>query len=390
MKDGYHSLHSTHDAVEPTYIDLQVGEHEVDSQLRGKLHRCRIDTFDDALDKAECRFRRLSQQMSTSAKVAICVPILLSAILCPILLIMQNARFNVGMNDIPTTLKNMPWNPSMLPDYSVLDQVKETGDFSSSLYPNPLGNKVVLLDVDTRHWAISNAANMTQVSYGRLNHYLYAKMHGYHYQYIKAPELSGEIRQTWVKVDAIRRVLQQGYQFVVFTDYDIVFPHMKIPLEWFLDFWNVTPEIILTVGSVPNRTDKYDQYHRHLSINSGFMIVQNAPQALDMLKDWAECPSEVKFPGCAQWKTKYSHEQNAYADYIRYAYPNTTRDIDCDQVTSSEFMKMPNATKCRGTLIQHFWSKKDEVKNAVQASIANLVFPDVVKHLQDEVVSHIE
>ncbi|KAG8628256.1 hypothetical protein KVT40_004129 [Elsinoe batatas] len=386
--DVAHKKTFTPDNDEPSaFVDdemLKNASRRVKSQQRN-LHG-----YGSILDRIDRRAKVLLGRLSTWSKLAIFVPMLLSAVLSPLLLIMQNARLTALSSDIPAMLKQMPWNPSMLPPYPVLDQFRERADFSSSRFPTPLGGKVVLLDVDTRPWSIPDASNMTQISYGRANHWLYAKMHGYDYKYVQAPELPGDIRQTWVKVDAIRNVLLEGYQFIVFTDYDIVFPHLKIPIEWFLDFWNVTPEIILTVGSVPNRTDKYDQFHRHLSINTGFMIIQNAPRALDMLKDWAECPSEVKYPGCAQWKIKLSNEQNAYADYVRYTYPNTTRDIECDQVTSSEFMTMPRAKKCRGTLIQHFWAKKDEVKNAVQASIANLIFPEVIREMKDTVVPHIE
>lgn len=63
----------------------------------------------------------------------------------------------------------------MLPRHAVLDELRATGDLSSRLYPNKLGNKVLLLDVDSRAWDIEDPVDFSQMSYGRLNHYLYGQ-----------------------------------------------------------------------------------------------------------------------------------------------------------------------------------------------------------------------
>lgn len=78
-------------------------------------------------------------------------------------------------------------------------------------------------------------------------------MHGYDYKFVRAPAHAG-LHATWAKVQAVRDVLQQGYQYVVFTDSDVIFPHLKIPMEYLLDHWNVTADIALTLGYAPNIT----------------------------------------------------------------------------------------------------------------------------------------
>ncbi|TKX19720.1 hypothetical protein C1H76_7918 [Elsinoe australis] len=278
----------------------------------------------------------------------------------------------------------------MLPRHAVLDELRATGDLSSRLYPNKLGNKVLLLDVDSRAWDIEDPVDFSQMSYGRLNHYLYAQMHGYDYKFMKVPPPPPDTFRTWPKIGGIYQALQLDYQFIVFTDYDVIFPHLKIPIEWFLDHWNVTQEIILTVGTAPRVPGKiqpmrWDRFRRKLSINSGFMIIQKTPLALDFFKDWMECTSEVKFKGCSKWKTTPLHEQRAYADYIRYEYPNTSREVPCDEVLGSD--RQPGL--CKGTLVQHLFDKgKAHVKAAVQESIANLILPPVIEDLKMDVFRH--
>lgn len=218
-----------------------------------------------------------------------------------------------------------------------------------------------------------------------------AQMHGYDYQFMKVPPSPPGTFRTWPKVGGIYDALQQDYQFVIFVDYDIVFPHLKIPIEWMLDHWNVTKDIVLTVGLAPDNTTKndmrWDRFHNQLSINSGFMIVQNGPVAHDMFRDWRDCPTDIKFPGCSKWKSEPLYEQRAYSDYIRYAYPNTAREIPCDEVLGYELQYASH--QCRGTLVRHMFRKgKRHVKAAVEESIAKLILPTVVQELQDKYVGN--
>ena len=69
---------------------------------------------------------------------------------------------------IPQVLGELPWSPSMSGlNFSINDT------FRHSLHPQGLGKDLVILDVDTRVWTTEDASNMSQLTWGRLNHYLY-------------------------------------------------------------------------------------------------------------------------------------------------------------------------------------------------------------------------
>lgn len=73
-------------------------------------------------------------------------------------------------NDLsmPQVLGGLPWTPSM----SGLNfSISDTANFI--LHPHGLGKDLVILDVDTRAWATESPSNMSQLTWGRLNHYLY-------------------------------------------------------------------------------------------------------------------------------------------------------------------------------------------------------------------------
>ncbi|PNS18468.1 hypothetical protein CAC42_6285 [Sphaceloma murrayae] len=347
----------------------------------------------------EQKTNHLWQTTSFLVKLTFFMPLLISALVGPAWLIVRNYATPSVPSELSAgqMLNQMPWNPSLMPHYDVLKPLRN-GHFGSKLYPNKLGKKVLLLDVDDRTWMKEDPANMTDLAYGRLNHYLYAQMHGYDYKFIQVPRPPQDTFRTWAKIPGIYQALKLDYQFIVFTDYDVIFPHLKIPLEWFLDHWNVTSEIILTSGSAPNLGTKgrkakmrLDSFHHKLSINSGFMIVQKTPKAHDFFKDWMECTSEVKFKGCATWKNEPLHEQRAYADYIRYEYPGTTREVPCDEVNGNNFRNEGKPARCRGTLVQHMYNDaKSQVRDAVQVAVANVVLPEVIKAMQEGIVNEVD
>jgi len=203
-------------------------------------------------------------------------------------------------------------------------------------------------------------------------------MHGYDYRFVRAPQLPADTNATWTKVQATREVLQEGYKFVVFTDSDVVFPHLRLSMEYLLERWNVTEDIALTMGHVPKLPRSYDHVSHQLGVNTGFMIVQNTPIIDTLMKDWAECPSEVKYKGCAHWKQVLWHEQSAFNEYIRYDYPNVTREVPCTEVNGAPEHRAQGESHCDGMLVRHYWVAKNGVKAAVQASIAEAVLPAVV------------
>jgi len=80
----------------------------------------------------------------------------------------SHTNITLGENPIPHLLVGLPWNPSMTGlDFSINDAAQTKPD------PRGLGKKLVVLDVDTRAWATEDPAHMSQLTWGRLNHYLY-------------------------------------------------------------------------------------------------------------------------------------------------------------------------------------------------------------------------
>ncbi|KAF4549856.1 Hypothetical protein D9617_19g101610 [Elsinoe fawcettii] len=256
-----------------------------------------------------------------------------------------------------------------------------TAGMTNHLFPNKLGKDLVILDVDTRPWRVENTKDMSQLSWGRLNHYLYAQMHGYDYKFVQAPAPPKGTHATWVKIEAIQRVLQEGYKFVVFTDSDVVFPYLQLPMEYLLTEWNVTSEIAITAGYAPDEKEKYDHTHHRRMINSGFMIVQDTSVTAQLFKDWIECPTNVKYPTCSEWKDIFWHEQSAWSELVRYDYLDHTREIACNDVNGAPEHKLEGDKKCTGKFVRHYWIAKDHVKQAVQESISSLVVPGLVDDL---------
>jgi len=65
-------------------------------------------------------------------------------------------------------LSDIPWSPSM----SGLD-FDITGPSENSAFPKRLGKDLIIIDVDNRPWIADDPADMSQRTWGRLNHYLY-------------------------------------------------------------------------------------------------------------------------------------------------------------------------------------------------------------------------
>lgn len=211
---------------------------------------------------------------------------------------------------------------------------------------------------------------------------LEAKMHGYDYKFVQVPPVPEGYHGTWAKLGAIRDALGLGYKFIVFTDGDIIFPHLKMPMEYLFDYWNITSEIAVALGYEPDTPGHVDHTPTHRrTLNTGFMIIQDIPVTKPLFQDWVECPTDVKFTNCSAWKDEPFHEQEAWADYIRYAYPNRDRELPCGEVNGSPYHVKTGKAFCGGTLVTHYWTGKEKVKEAAQAAIAAVVMPSVIDDL---------
>lgn len=246
------------------------------------------------------------------------------------------------------------------------------------MYPEPLGKKICIINVDTRTWNPgSGLENQGQNEWGWLNHYMYAEMHGYDYRFIQVDNIPGK-HATWTKVQELYRVvMEEQYQFVVLTDADVIFPDIRMPLEPLLSYWNVTSDIAITAALDPWGEENKD-IHGKYNTNTGFMIAQKTLDLSNLMLDWINCPTGVKYPDCPQFDQAYFHEQSAFSNYVRYDYPDSIRDIN--------FFEANGMT---GKFIRHYWWAKDRLREIVKDDLVNLIMPEVLQTLDNSwIVKH--
>lgn len=254
---------------------------------------------------------------------------------------------------------------------------------SSSLYPEALGKKLCIVEVDTRPWNVDEGwseAEDSQLYWPRMHHYIYASIHGYDYRYIHADKFPDGRMDGWVKPSTIRNILQEGYEFVVYIDYDIIFNNMKLPLEHLMSRWNVTSAIALAGALDPDRSYNLDLRGR-LSINTGFLIWQNTARADQMLQAWDECPD---LPECKRYLFEWYHDQSAFNSFVRWGNEDVVREIPCSEANGASFFLNGDNQGCIGTFISHYWVDKGTVDLAAKAALAEIIMPAAFERLQSE------
>ncbi|KAF4549179.1 Hypothetical protein D9617_23g005940 [Elsinoe fawcettii] len=244
-----------------------------------------------------------------------------------------------------------------------------------SLYPHPLKTSVCLVDVDTREWRPHSFNDYNEISplhWGYLNHYLYAKFHGYSYKHVQVPELA-HLNTTWVKVKELYRMtMRDECKFVVMVDGDIIFQDLRVPMEALLSHWNMTEDIMIAGGTDLPHT--HDYTHKQPHFNTGFLVTQSTPVFPKMMQDWIDCPTDVKYKTCSKWRWKWAREQAAFSSYIRYDpdYKPYIRQVALEEVHEGRFMK-------------HYWgSLKQNLKMAAEQAILDRFMPDIYRGLLDD------
>ncbi|KAF2872362.1 hypothetical protein BDV95DRAFT_381883 [Massariosphaeria phaeospora] len=228
----------------------------------------------------------------------------------------------------------------------------------------PLGRDICILDVDTRsfdsedqifHGPDFDWPKLESYSGGIMNHYMYARAHGYDYKFYKANE-TDDRHPTWVKIAGLANTLK-NYKYVVFLDADAIFNQMHVPIEWMLNYWSIDSTISLTMALDPPGQVNEDKRGRLYS-NTGFIIAQNNPKTFEILKAWDECPTETRYKGCAEWNKVRFHEQSAYGSYIRYDYNNYLKELPCGEANGEWDLEL-----CQGVFIQHMWWRTATVRS---------------------------
>ncbi|KAJ5242676.1 uncharacterized protein N7469_001003 [Penicillium citrinum] len=226
-----------------------------------------------------------------------------------------------------------------------------------------LGQKILVLDVDTRPlnnkgellnstWS-SNETTLWATA-GRLNHYLFAQLHGYDYKFVQMADLPGRFG-TWSKVTAIRQYLPY-YEFIVFMDADVIYPHPHVPLEWLFNYWDIIPENLVAMAIDPSYPINNDMRGRTL-LNTGFIIAQRSPRTMELFEAWESCPTNARYNSCSTFSYDWPHEQGAFGNFLRYDFD---RRDDIKSLSCSEANGCPEVTYlgCSGKLIRNYWGVK--------------------------------
>jgi len=262
--------------------------------------------------------------------------------------------------------------------------IREPNGSHIELPPNPrytknLGKDVLILDLETRDLQSSEAyqkgeydwRNINHVSGGIFNHYTYAQIHGYDYKFIHAQNFEDR-HATWIKPSALANHIK-NYKFIVFLDADAAFRFLHVPIEWMLNYWDITPKHAFTMAKDPWSPEEpqfnSDRFNRSYT-NTGFMVVQNTENTMPMLKAWHECPEDTRYANCSQWKTPKFHEQSAFGEYIRYDYEDYIKELDCGQANGFPGVEISN---CQGKFIRHYWFEKHLVKVDFRENMMNAI-----------------
>jgi hypothetical protein len=284
--------------------------------------------------------------------------------------------------DGPSALDRVPdviralWAPLVLPitapTFTTIDgEVKNLPPPGELIHTQSLGKRICIFDIDNRDFTGNGSIfsdsvpawdNLGHPAAGFLSHYLYAQIHGYSYKFIRAPKYADRAPH-WSKVLFTKELLKE-YDIVVMLDYDAMFPSPEVPLEWLLNYWKIGPEVLVAMAEDPAGEPNFDNRHR-ANVNTGFIIAQAGEMTQRLFKDWAECPDETRYPGCAIWKDKPFHEQSAFSSHVRYdfldgysidTHPQYIKHLPCKEANG-----IPEVAGCGciGQFVRHYWAHKE-------------------------------
>ncbi|CAF3496795.1 unnamed protein product [Fusarium graminearum] len=251
------------------------------------------------------------------------------------------------------------------------------------IWNEPLGKKLCIVDLESRRfdkpgylWSNEMTWNKSREvhgpSGGTLNHWVYAKIHGYQYYHIKINSYPDR-RDSWKKPSVLAQVLKK-HDVCVFIDSDALFNRLDLPLEWLMNYWSITPQN----NSMALPFDPDTQHNRdrrgNLFLNTGFMIMQNKKKTYEIFKEWDDCANDGgRFPGCTEFRNRKGWQptdQGGFGTFIRYAYDSEILSLPCTEANG-----FPESNSgCDGKFIKHVWiGKEDRLVQAVGA-----VFPGVL------------
>ncbi|CEI67368.1 hypothetical protein FVEN_g5748 [Fusarium venenatum] len=259
-----------------------------------------------------------------------------------------------------------------------------------------VGEELCIIDLDNRpfnepgqifseglmSWDRADEAH--GLSLGVLNHWLYAKNHGYKYYYVDITDPFEDRRNSWKKPPILSKILKK-HKACIFLDSDAVFHHIDLPFEWLMNYWQLHPDTnSLALAYDPthkNNMDKFDKVY----LNTGFIVLQNNEKTFEILKEWEDCPNEGgKHPDCVDFRKNRPGkptDQGGFGTYIRYDYPKDIKDLPCTEANGFPESK----SGCEGKFIKHLWTgKKDHIKVVIGQQVPGDLLEMFHKQFLDE------
>ncbi|KAK3693068.1 hypothetical protein B0T22DRAFT_475916 [Podospora appendiculata] len=288
------------------------------------------------------------------------------------------------------------WAPLVFPitgpTFTTLDGTeKHLPPADQLIHTQTFGKRICILDVDTRPLENPGSVfaselptwdNLRPPSAGFLSHYLYALIHGYTYKFVRAPKYADRAPH-WTKIIFTRELLKE-FDIVVMLDYDAMFPSPELPIEWLLNYWKIDKEVMVAMAEDPDADNNKD-LRGNLNLNTGFIIAQAGENTQRLFKDWAECPEETRYKGCAEWKDKIFHEQTGFSSYVRYdfldgysidTHPQYIRKLPCMEANGIPLKKDAG---CGGQFVRHYWGDKGATKNEFKEGVMDALTPLLLK-----------
>lgn len=166
------------------------------------------------------------------------------------------------------------WNSSDLISSNKLDP--KTPSKSISIVTMIVKNK-------NSSWNIPDFSKYQSISSCAIDNFLlYSHRHNYPFFFMNKHLLNTNRKLYWGKIDIIRHYFSLGYDWIVWTDLDVLFMNHDIRLQTFID--NV-PASAHFIGVLQTKFRK---------IASGFFIIRNSKQSLELLDFWDSLHDEYK------------------------------------------------------------------------------------------------
>ncbi|KAK5989426.1 hypothetical protein PT974_10945 [Cladobotryum mycophilum] len=240
---------------------------------------------------------------------------------------------------------------------------------SEPKFPEPMGEELCIIDLDNRPFdapdqifgphvmSWKNASQIHGLSMGVLNHWLYAKIHGYKYYFI-AIDTPEDRRASWKKPPIISKILKD-HKTCLYLDSDAIFHNLDLPFEWLMNYWDIDPATnSLALAVDPDREFNKDKKGK-LMLNTGFIVAQNNPKTYEIMNAWEGCPeANGRYPECVEFRLNdpgRPTDQGGFGTYVRYDYPNDIKELSCQDANGYP----DSGSDCEGKFIRHLWTGKD-------------------------------